>query len=269
MVNMDTDVNVFLVGSGPGDPDLLTVKAHRLITEAEVVVIDRLVSERILDIIPSDTTRVYVGKQPGNHHHSQEEINEILVRLGKSGRKIVRLKGGDPYIFGRGSEEAEHLIDNDIPFEVVPGITAAQGCGSLNGIPLTHRGLSTGVRLVTGHRRNDADLSLNWASLACDQTTLVVYMGVSSIGYIADKLIEHGLPANTPVAAIEKGLSPDQRRHITTLNKVYDEVVELDYKPPTLFIIGRVVSLADKLDWQNDNSEITDNAVSESLYAVL
>lgn len=266
---MDTEVNVFLVGAGPGDPDLLTVKAHRLITECDVVVIDRLVSERILDIIPSNTTRVYVGKQPGNHHHSQDEINEILERLGKSGRKVVRLKGGDPYIFGRGSEEAEHLIEHGIPFEVVPGITAAQGCGSLNGIPLTHRGYSTGVRLVTGHRRNDSELNLNWASLACDQTTLVVYMGVSSIGYIADKLIAHGLPASTPVAAIEKGLAPEQRRIISTLDKVYDDVVEADFKPPTLFIIGRVVALADKLDWQKDNSEIMNVADSESRYAVL
>jgi uroporphyrin-III C-methyltransferase len=266
---MDTAINVFLVGSGPGDPDLLTVKAHRLITNCDVVVIDRLVSERILDLIPSNTTRIYVGKQPGNHHHSQEEINEILVRLGKSGRKVVRLKGGDPYIFGRGSEEAEALIEHGIPFEVVPGITAAQGCGSLNGIPLTHRGYATGVRLVTGHRRNNGELELNWPSLACDQTTLVVYMGVSSIGYIADKLISHGLPASTPVAAIEKGASPKQRQIISSLDKIYDDVLAAEFKPPTLFIIGRVVALADKLNWQNNYSEMTDDTGSESLYAVL
>jgi len=263
-----SDVNVFLVGSGPGDPDLLTVKAHRLITEAEVVVIDRLVSDRILDLIPSNTTRVYVGKQPGNHHHSQDEINEILVRLGKQGKKIVRLKGGDPYIFGRGSEEAEHLLEHGIPFEVVPGITAAQGCSSINGIPLTHRGYSTGVRYVTGHRRNDTDLTLNWASLACDQTTLVVYMGVSSIGFIADKLIENGLPASTPVAAIEKGLSDDQRQIISTLDKIYDDVMEAEFCPPTLFIVGRVVSLAEKLNWQNEKLEDTDAISQEPLYAV-
>ncbi|MDV7341280.1 uroporphyrinogen-III C-methyltransferase [Terasakiella sp. A23] len=262
-------VNVFLVGSGPGDPDLLTVKAHRLIREAEVVVIDRLVSDQILDIIPPNTSRVYVGKKPGNHHHSQEEINEILVRLGQSGRKVVRLKGGDPYIFGRGSEEAEHLIDNNIPFEVVPGITAAQGCGSLNGIPLTHRGYSTGVRFVTGHRRNDGDLGLNWASLACEQTTLVVYMGVSSIGIIAEKLMENGLPASTPVAAIEKGLSEDERRLTSSLNNIHHDVVEADFQPPTLFIIGKVVSLADKLNWQNDTWETNDEPYKEQRYAAL
>ncbi|WP_419797775.1 MAG: uroporphyrinogen-III C-methyltransferase [Terasakiella sp.] len=262
------DVNVFLVGSGPGDPDLLTVKAHRLISEAEVVVIDRLVSDQILDMIPSNTTRVYVGKQPGNHHHSQDEINDILVRLGKQGRKVVRLKGGDPYIFGRGSEEAEHLLKHGIPFEVVPGITAAQGCSSINGIPLTHRGYSTGVRYVTGHRRNDGDLALNWASLACDQTTLVVYMGVSSIGLISEKLIAHGLPASTPVAAIEKGLSEDQRQIISTLDKVYDEVMAAEFCPPTLFIIGKVVALAQTLNWQDNGLDLCDVTSEETLCAM-
>lgn len=266
-MNSNLEPNVFLIGAGPGDPELLTMKAFRLIKEAEVVVTDRLVSQGVLDLIPTGTTLIDVGKRDGYHNMAQDEINETLVKLGKSKRKVVRLKGGDPYIFGRGSEEALHLIEHDVPFEIIPGITAAQGCGSINGIPLTHRGLSTGVRFVTGHLKNDGALDLNWASLACDQTTLVVYMGLGSIGKFAANLIEHGLPASTPVAAIEKGCSEDQRRIIAPLNEIQDCVVEAEFRPPTLFIIGRVVSLADTLDWRNTGFEIDDETIKSDISA--
>lgn len=266
-MNSNLKPNVFLIGAGPGDPELLTMKAFRLIQEAEVVVTDRLVSKGILDLIPKGVTLIDVGKRDGCHNMMQGEINETLVRLGKSKRKVVRLKGGDPYIFGRGSEEALHLIEQGVIFEIVPGITAAQGCGSLNGIPLTHRGLSTGVRFVTGHLKNDGELDLNWSSLACDQTTLVVYMGLGSIGKFAENLIKHGLPASTPVAAIEKGCSADQRRIIGPLNEIQNAVVEADFRPPTLFIIGRVVTLADQLDWQNTDFEMNDETITNDICA--
>ncbi|MFV0476483.1 MAG: uroporphyrinogen-III C-methyltransferase [Parahaliea sp.] len=250
MVAVYQNVHVFLVGAGPGDPDLLTVKAHKLISSADVVVIDRLVSDKVAELISTTATRIYVGKQPGRHSRSQNEINDILVRLGRQKVKVVRLKGGDPYIFGRGSEEAQHLLAHDIPFEMVPGITAAQGCSGLNGIPLTHRGYATGVRYVTGHRSHNGKLDLNWASLACEQTTLVIYMGVSSIGFIARQLVAHGLSSTTPVAAIEKGSSKDQRQIIGSLEDIYTKVTAADFRPPTLFIVGKVVSLAQTLNWK-------------------
>lgn len=254
-MNSNLKANIFLIGAGPGDPELLTMKAHRLIQEAEVVVTDRLVSQEILDLIPTGTTLIDVGKRDGYHNMPQDEINETLVRLARSKRKVVRLKGGDPYIFGRGSEEALYLIENNVFFEIIPGITAAQGCGSLNGIPLTHRGLSTGVRFVTGHLKNDGDLDLNWASLACEKTTLVVYMGLKNIGVFAAQLIANGLGESTPVAAIENGCSAEQRRIISSLSAIEEEVGRANFRPPTLFIIGQVVSLAQRLDWQETGFE--------------
>ncbi len=196
---------VYLVGAGPGDPDLLTLKARRLLDEADVVVYDRLVSNEILALVPAGTARIRVGKQPRCHPVPQAEINELLVRLASTGRTVVRLKGGDPFLFGRGSEEAAYLSAQGIRFQVVPGVTSASGCSAAVGIPLTHRGLASGVRFVTGHCRDNVDLDLDWRGLADPETTVVVYMGTANIPQIAIRLINHGLPATTPAAAIANG----------------------------------------------------------------
>jgi len=241
------NINVYLVGGGPGDPELLTMKAVRLLKEAEVVILDRLISQDILDLIPKGTSCIYAGKAPGKHYFSQDEINEMLVNVARSGRKVVRLKGGDPFVFGRGGEEALFLADHGIQFEIVPGITAGMGCGSSLGIPLTHRGLARSVRFVTGHARENGELTLNWKSLADPDTTLVIYMGLGTIGEVSGKLIEAGLPSDTPVAAVEKGSTEDQRCCITTLSDLERRMRVEGFKPPTLFIVGRVVTLAKQL----------------------
>ena len=238
---------VYLVGAGPGDPDLLTVKALRLIQEADVLVYDRLVSSRILDLVPESTERRYVGKASGQHSLPQEDINALLVTLARQGRKVVRLKGGDPYIFGRGSEEALHLRENGIDFETVPGITSAAGCGASAGIPLTHRGLAHGVRFVTGHCRAGDDLDLNWDSLADPDTTLVIYMGTANAETLSQRLIAAGLSADTPAAAISNGTLPGQRTLLTTLAALASDLALHAFKPPTLLILGKVVSLAPQL----------------------
>ncbi len=238
---------VFLVGAGPGNPELLTLKAHRLIQEAEVLVYDRLVSAAILELVPEATERIYVGKAAGQHSLPQEEINALLVTLARQGRRVVRLKGGDPYIFGRGSEEALELSVHGIAFEVVPGITSAAGCGAAAGIPLTHRGLAHGVRFVTGHCRAGDDLDLNWDSLADADTTLVVYMGTGNAETFSEKLIAAGLSPETPAAAISNGTLPNQRTMLTTLADLPADLVRHGFKPPTLLIIGKVVSLAPEL----------------------
>ena len=234
---------VFLVGAGPGDPDLLTIKAARTITTADVIVHDRLVSDAILNTAPAVAARICVGKQPRRHPVPQEEINALLVRLARTGLVIVRLKGGDPFIFGRGGEEAEALVEAGIPFEVIPGITAAQGCAASAAIPLTHRGLATGVRFVTGHCREHAPLDLDWSGLADSGTTLVLYMGVAQIRLIATRLIEHGMPADMPVLAIANGTLPDERRLASTLHGIADAVTAEGLVNPVSFIIGDVAGL--------------------------
>jgi uroporphyrin-III C-methyltransferase/precorrin-2 dehydrogenase/sirohydrochlorin ferrochelatase/uroporphyrin-III C-methyltransferase len=246
---MNAPSSVYIVGAGPGDPELLTLKAARLLKEAEVVVFDRLVSEEILKLVPAGTTRIFAGKAARDHFMPQDEINELLVSLASSGRMTVRLKGGDPFIFGRGSEEALYLAKHNIPFEIVPGITASAGCGSYAGIPLTHRGLATGVRFVTGHCRQGKHLDLNWQSLADPDTTLVIYMGLINIAKIRDELVKAGLPADTPAAAIERGTSAEQRTILTTLNKLPACIEKAQLKAPSLLIIGRVVELAEELSW--------------------
>lgn len=241
---------VYIVGAGPGDPDLMTVKAARLIREAEVVVFDRLISDEIMALVPPGTMRVYAGKTAHNHHMPQEDINELLVKLAGSGRMVVRLKGGDPFTFARGSEEARHLAENGIPFEIVPGITAATSCTAYAGIPLTHRGRALGVRFVTGHcQGSDKALDLNWASLADPDTTLVVYMGLANLETIRDGLIGAGLPGDTPAAAIQSGTTLAQRTVLTTLAELPDRVRAEDLQPPTLMVIGRVAELAKDLAW--------------------
>jgi uroporphyrin-III C-methyltransferase/precorrin-2 dehydrogenase/sirohydrochlorin ferrochelatase/uroporphyrin-III C-methyltransferase len=240
---------VALVGAGPGDPELLTLKALRLIQNAEVVVYDRLVSAEIMAMVPPSAERVYAGKQSAAHHLPQHEINDLLIGLGRSGRRVVRLKGGDPFVFGRGSEEAEALAGAGIPFEVVPGISSASGCTTYAGIPLTHRGLAQGVRLVTGHWREGQALDYDWARLADPGCTLVIYMGLTHLTEITGKLLEAGLPADTPAAAVENGTTPRQRRVLGTLATLPERVAAAGMKPPTLIIIGHVVSLAGQLDW--------------------
>ncbi len=240
---------VYLVGAGPGDPDLLTVKALRLIRNADVVVYDRLVSDEILALVPAGVSRIFVGKAQGCHPVPQADIHHLLARLAVRNRRIVRLKGGDPFIFGRGGEEAEYLARRGIPFEVVPGVTAAVACAAYAGIPLTHRGLSTGVRFVTGHCRGDMPADLDWRGLADADTTLVVYMGLVQIARMTQRLLDAGLPAGTPAAAIERGTTRRQRRLVTTLEALPREVAAARLEAPTLFVIGRVVALAELLDW--------------------
>jgi len=238
---------IYLVGAGPGDPDLLTVKAVRLIERADVVVYDRLVSPGILALVPATAERVFVGKAPKQHTLPQDEINALLVRLGRTGRTIVRLKGGDPYVFGRGSEEALVLAEAGIPFDIVPGVTAATGCGAAAGIPMTHRGLATSVRFVTGHGREDRDLEVDWASLADLNTTLVFYMGLMNVAEIRRQLIAAGLPAATPAAVVCAGTTADQVVCLGTLDDLPERTARTDLPSPCLIIIGRVVSLARQL----------------------
>lgn len=240
---------VSLVGAGPGDAELMTVKAVRLIQQADVVVYDRLVSADILSLIPTGVSRISVGKEVGKHCVPQKQINDIIVNLAKAGRKIVRLKGGDPYMFGRGGEEVQALNEHQIAFEVVPGITAASGCSSYSGIPLTHRGMSRRVQLITGHFNDNEPLDLNWQSIADPDSTIVIYMGLSNLPLAIHSLIDAGLPASTPAAAVQNGTTQTQQRVITTLDQLNDAIHQRRMKAPVMIIIGKVVSLADELDW--------------------
>ncbi|MFK5986265.1 MAG: siroheme synthase CysG [Pseudomonadota bacterium] len=247
---------VYLVGAGPGDPDLLTFRALRLMQQADVAVYDRLVSQGILDMVRRDAELIYVGKERSNHALPQEDINELLVRLAKEGKRVVRLKGGDPFIFGRGGEEIETLKENQIDFQVVPGITAAAGCSSYGGIPLTHRDHAQSCVFVTGHLK-DGTVNLNWKALAHQNQTIVFYMGLQAVNIIYQKLVEYGLPEDTPAALIEQGTTENQRVHIATLKTLADVVEQKNVKPPSIIIVGSVVSLHEKLKWFSPNSERT------------
>lgn len=262
-----TKGRVYLVGAGPGDPDLLTVKALRLIQEADVVVYDRLVSTPILDLIPSGVSRISVGKAAGCHSMPQEEINELLASLAQRRRKIVRLKGGDPFIFGRGSEEALHLRRCGIEFEVVPGITAAAACSAYAGVPLTHRGTSRGVRLVTGHFRNGEPIDLDWQALADPDATLVVYMGRSNLKRICTRLVKAGMDPATPAMAIQDGTTPWQRRVFGDLLTLPGRAHSMRLASPLLIIIGRTVALAGELDWYQPAGESDHDTLDHSARA--
>jgi len=239
---------VYLVGAGPGDPDLLTFRALRLMQQADVVVYDRLVSKEILDMARRDADRIYVGKERSNHAVPQEDINHLLARLGKEGKRVCRLKGGDPFIFGRGGEEIDTLMQQGVPFQVVPAITAASGASSYAGIPLTHREYSQSVVFTTGHLK-DGSMNLNWKGLAQPNQTIVFYMGLQGIAVICRELIAHGMPDSTPIALVQKATTPQQKVVTATLGTMPDEVEKSDIKPPTLIIVGNVVKLHERLNW--------------------
>ena len=239
---------VYLVGTGPGDPDLLTFRALRLMQQADVVLYDRLIGEGILNLVRRDARRIYVGKCPNDHTVPQEEIGKMMIRLAQEGKRVLRLKGGDPFVFGRGGEEIEALSENGITFQVIPGVTAATGCAAYAGIPLTHRDHAQGCIFVTGHEK-DGELNLNWNSLIQPRQTAVVYMGLSSLGAITAGFVTHGADPATPAAIIENGTREGQRVITGTLATLPGKTAKAGIKSPALIIVGSVVMLREKLSW--------------------
>lgn len=246
---------VYLVGAGPGDPELLTLKALRLMQQADVVIYDRLVSAPIMELCRREADKVYVGKARSNHSVPQEGINELLVKYAQAGKRVCRLKGGDPFIFGRGGEEIQELFAAGIPFQVVPGITAASGCSAYAGIPLTHRDYAQSVRFLTGHLKAGSP-ELPWKELVYENQTLVLYMGLVGLEQICEQLIEHGQRPDMPVALISKGTTPEQKVVVGTLQTIASKVLEHHIHAPTLTIIGEVVNLRDQLQWHDSGSKI-------------
>ncbi len=244
---------VYLVGAGPGDPDLLTFKAHRVIQRADFVLYDRLVAPEIVDLARRDAEKIYVGKAASEHTLPQSEINELLLSLAQQGNCVVRLKGGDPFVFGRGGEEIDLLARERIPFQVIPGVTAASGCACYAGIPLTHRDCAQSVRFVTGHLK-DGSLDLPWQELVAENQTVVFYMGLSGLETICDKLIAAGASPTLPAALIERGTLPEQRVLAASLASLPDLVKTAEVRAPTLIIVGQVVSLHESLRWFGTNS---------------
>ena len=239
---------VYLVGAGPGDPDLLTFRALRLMQKADVVLHDALVSDAIMNLVRKDAQRIFVGKKASNHTLPQQDINALMVQLAREGKRVLRIKGGDPFIFGRGGEEIESLAEQGISFQVVPGISAANGVASYAGIPLTHRDHAQSVTFVTGHLKNGTS-NLDWPALARPHHTLVVYMGLEAIAEICRNLVAHGLPATHPVALVQDGTTPRQRVLVSTLGQMPEAARNAAFKSPSLIIVGEVVTLHDRLNW--------------------
>ena len=240
---------VYLVGAGPGDPQLLTIKAVKVLKEADVVIYDRLVGEEILCLAPQSAEMIYVGKRTGKHEVPQYKITELIIEKAKDGGKIVRLKGGDPFIFGRGGEEAEALVEKGIEFEVVPGVSSSVAAPMYAGIPLTHRDYAASVAIITGHRAGDAEKPIDWVKIAKAVDTMVILMGVESLDGIVGKLLEGGISADKPVAMVESGTYAKQRTLISTLGKIVKEAEEKQIKPPSVIVIGEVANLGRKLAW--------------------
>jgi|TARA_B110000211_G_scaffold234976_1_gene307962 uroporphyrin-III C-methyltransferase len=233
---------VALVGSGPGDAELLTIRALRFIEQAEIAIYDRLVSDEIMALLPADCERLYVGKEQAKHCVPQDRINELLLQYAQQGKRVLRLKGGDPFIFGRGGEEAQYLLKNGVSCHLCPGITAASGCTTYAGIPLTHRGVAQGCTFITGHMQNDGQLNLPWQSLSDSSQTIVFYMGINTLPSITEQLIKHGRNANTPAALIRKGTQPEQQIFRGKISNLAALVAEHKITPPTLIVIGDVVN---------------------------
>jgi uroporphyrin-III C-methyltransferase len=242
---------VFLVGAGPGDPQLLTLKAVAVLRESEVVVYDRLVSESVLEFAPEDAEKIYVGKSSEKHELSQEKICQLLVNKALEGKTVVRLKGGDPFVFGRGGEEAEALVDKQITFEVVPGVTSAVAAPAYVGVPVTHRDYASSFAVVTGHQAEDAESPIDWGSLAGSVDTIVVLMGVGSLAGTAESLMGGGLSPDLPVAVIEWGTTERQSYLIGKLGTIAEEARAKGVKPPAVIVVGKVVELGSKLSWFN------------------
>lgn len=258
---------VYLVGGGPGDPDLLTFRALRLMQKADVVVYDRLVSKEVLNLCRRDAERVYVGKERDNHALPQDQINLLLAKLAKQGKRVCRLKGGDPFVFGRGGEEIETLTSEGVNFQVVPAITAALGASAYSGIPLTHRDYSQAAVFVTGHLK-DGSMNLNWPALAQPNQTVVFYMGLKGLPIICEKMMEYGLPGDTDIALVQQATTPRQRVFTGTLATMPDLIKSSEIKPPTLIMVGSVVKLHDKLNWFRSEEMIRrgeDNVTPEDL----
>jgi len=245
-----TKEKVYLVGSGPGDPKLLTVKAQTLLKECDVLLYDRLVTEGILELVPERCEKIYVGKHPGEASATQKKINDYLIEYGKKGGIVVRLKGGDPFVFGRGGEEAIILKKAGIQFEIVPGITSPVAVPAYAGIPVTHRHIAASVAFITGHEaETKEESSVDWHGLANSVDTLIVLMGIRNMHHIMRKLIEAGRNPNTPVAVIEKGTTPEQRAITGTIETIHTKSMEAGIKPPAIIIIGEVVNLREEINW--------------------
>jgi uroporphyrin-III C-methyltransferase len=240
---------VYLVGAGPGDPNLLTLRAVELLKKADVVVYDRLVGEAILKFAPESAEKIYVGKRSGKHVVPQDKINELLAAKALEGKMVVRLKGGDPFLFGRGGEEAEELVEKNVPFEIVPGITSAITAPMYAGIPLTHRDYASSVAIVTGHRAGDSGKPIRWGKLAEAVDTIVILMGIESLEAIVKKLIDGGMNPDKPVAIVHQGTTKNQKSIIGTLSTIVAEAEKNKIKPPAVVVIGEVTQLGRKLVW--------------------